>query len=259
VKQEEAYKDYCNGMKYKDIAVKYGVSLSTIKSWKIRNKWVRTKIKSTHPKSMHQNTKNTANQKMFKSVDCNEELTEKQRLFCLFYATSNNATQSYIKAYDSDKVTAMVNGCKMLRITKIKDEIHRLKEILRADIDIDVSDMVRYCLKVVGADIGDYVKFGRQEVPLVIDGHSVYDKNTGKQVMETINYVELNDSSANDTGVIDEVRQGKAGISIKLADKKWAWDKLAKLLGFYPEDKHKDDYDQKMLELKERLVKVKEF
>ena len=83
--------------------------------------------------------------------------------------------------------------------------------------------MVRYCLKVVGADIGDYVKFGRQEVPLVIDGHSVYDKNTGKQVMETINYVELNDSSANDTGVIDEVRQGKAGISIKLADKKWAW------------------------------------
>lgn len=251
MKQEEAYKDYCNGMKYKDIAVKYGVSLSTIKSWKIRNKWVRTKIKSTHPKSMHQ--------KMFKSVDCNEGLTEKQRLFCLFYATSNNATQSYIKAYDSDKVTAMVNGCKMLRITKVADEIKRLKEILRADLDIDVSDMVRYCLKVVGADIGDYVKFGRQEVPLVIDGHPVYDKDTGKQVMEAINYVELNDSCTNDTGVIDEVRQGKAGISIKLADKKWAWDKLAKLLGFYPEDKHKDDYDQKMLELKERLVKVKEF
>ena len=259
MKQEEAYNDYCNGMKYKDIAVKYGVSLSTIKSWKIRNKWVRTKIKSTHPKSMHQNTKNTSNQKMFKSVDCNEGLTEKQRLFCLFYVTSNNATQSYIKAYQCDKTSAMVLGCNLLRNVKVADEIKRLRDIMRQDLSVDVSDMVRYCLKVVGADIGDYVKFGRQEVPLIIDGHLVYDKNTGKQVMETINYVELNDSSANDTGVIDEMRQGKAGISIKLADKKWAWDKLAKLLGFYPEDKHKDDYDQKMLELKERLVKVKEF
>jgi phage terminase small subunit len=251
VKQEEAYNDYCNGMKYKDIAVKYGVSLSTIKSWKIRNKWVRTKIKSTHPKSMHQ--------KMFQSVDCNGGLTEKQRLFCLFYATSNNATQSYIKAYQCDKTSAMVEGCKHLRNPKVADEIKRLRDIMRQDFSVDMSDMVRYCLKVVGADIGDYVKFGRQEVPLVIDGHPVYDKNTGKQVMETINYVELNDSCVNDTSVIDEVRQGKAGISIKMADKKWAWDKLAKLLGFYPEDKHKDDYDQKVLELKERLVKVKEF
>ena len=36
-----AYKDYLSGMKYKDIAEKYNVSLNTVKSWKTRNGWNR--------------------------------------------------------------------------------------------------------------------------------------------------------------------------------------------------------------------------
>ena len=36
-----AYKDYLAGMKYKDIAEKYNVSLNTVKSWKTRNGWNR--------------------------------------------------------------------------------------------------------------------------------------------------------------------------------------------------------------------------
>lgn len=38
-KQKQAYEDYQNGMKYKALAAKYGVSLNTIKSWKQRYKW----------------------------------------------------------------------------------------------------------------------------------------------------------------------------------------------------------------------------
>ena len=34
-----AEKDYIKGMKYKDIAKKYGVTLNTVKSWKTRHKW----------------------------------------------------------------------------------------------------------------------------------------------------------------------------------------------------------------------------
>ncbi|EMQ2587684.1 helix-turn-helix domain-containing protein, partial [Listeria monocytogenes] len=33
---ELAYKDYKEGMKYKDIAEKYNVSINTVKSWKSR-------------------------------------------------------------------------------------------------------------------------------------------------------------------------------------------------------------------------------
>lgn len=36
-----AYKDYLAGMKYKDIAEKYNVSINTVKSWQKRNGWTR--------------------------------------------------------------------------------------------------------------------------------------------------------------------------------------------------------------------------
>lgn len=39
--KEKAYKDYISGMKYKDIADKYSVSINTIKSWKRRLNWQR--------------------------------------------------------------------------------------------------------------------------------------------------------------------------------------------------------------------------
>ncbi len=39
----KAEKDYVKGMKYKDIAEKYGVSLNTVKSWKKRYGWLRNK------------------------------------------------------------------------------------------------------------------------------------------------------------------------------------------------------------------------
>ena len=38
-----AYKDYMDGMRYQDIANKYGVSINTVKSWKQRNGWNRKK------------------------------------------------------------------------------------------------------------------------------------------------------------------------------------------------------------------------
>lgn len=55
---EQAHKDYLQGMKYKEIAEKYGVSLATVKSWKIRYGWSRKKTqKSMHTKHKSMHTK----------------------------------------------------------------------------------------------------------------------------------------------------------------------------------------------------------
>ncbi|MGE8207669.1 phage terminase small subunit [Heyndrickxia sp. NPDC080065] len=55
-KRIEAEKDYVKGMKYKDIAEKYGVSLNTVKSWKKRYGWNRDRgapsKKSVHTKKI---------------------------------------------------------------------------------------------------------------------------------------------------------------------------------------------------------------
>lgn len=58
-KYELAELDYKNGMKYKDIADKYEVSLNTVKSWKQRYKWCKA-----DKKVCTQNTKKYAHKKV---------------------------------------------------------------------------------------------------------------------------------------------------------------------------------------------------
>lgn len=48
---ELAYQDYLKGMKYKEIAEKYGVTINTVKSWKTRYKWSKDVKKSVHTKT----------------------------------------------------------------------------------------------------------------------------------------------------------------------------------------------------------------
>lgn len=62
-KKELAYQDYLDGMKYKEIAEKHGVTINTVKSWKTRYKWSRkgmhTKEKSVHTKKRGGQPNNT--------------------------------------------------------------------------------------------------------------------------------------------------------------------------------------------------------
>lgn len=85
----EAEKDYISGMKYKDIAEKYGVSEATVKSWKTRYGWFREKKNGTHTKkqkSMHtkkikkeipKKGTSTVTKEELRVVCENEELNEK--------------------------------------------------------------------------------------------------------------------------------------------------------------------------------------
>lgn len=47
---ELAENDYMDGMKYKDIATKYNVTINTVKSWKTRYKWAKDEKKGMHTK-----------------------------------------------------------------------------------------------------------------------------------------------------------------------------------------------------------------
>lgn len=208
--RDKAYKDFCAGMKYKAIAEKYKVSLSTVKSWAARHWKVATKAKKLQPQPKKVATSEAdkkLKERLLESVDDNEGLTEKRRLFCLYYATSHNALQAYLKAYKCTKETAMTNGPALLRNTQVAAEVQRLRNLLRNELDIGVPDLLQYCVKVVCADIGDYVNFKSGDVVIA-------------------------DSDGVDTTLIDEVRKGKESICIKLADKKWAWDKLETYLGW---------------------------
>src|SRR5690625_6621993 len=90
---------------FKDLAEKYSVKEGTLKSRRSREKWERnaTKKDATISKKMQPKLQPK------EPVIWSDDLTEKQKLFCIYYIKSFNATMSAIKAgYSPD--TAHVQG-----------------------------------------------------------------------------------------------------------------------------------------------------
>jgi len=155
-----------------------------------------------------------------------KELTTKQEKFVFEFLRTGNATQAYLKVYDGkNKSSAGVFGCRLLRNDKVKAEIEKLREELRQNYQFELADYVRQLLKIVGADIGDYVKFGRREEEFVIN-------KKGDKITKTVNFVDLSESDAVDTSIIEEIKQIKGDVTIRLIDKTFALKELARLFGF---------------------------
>ena len=146
-KYELAYRDYLDGMKYKDIAAKYGVSVSAVKSWKSRY-WKNKKLQPKKPKVA---TKKVA-KKIAKEIVENEELNERQQLFCVYFMKYHNATKAYQLAYGAKYSTAMVKACDLSKEPKIQKEIQRLKELMYQEILLDPNDIVQRYIEIAFLD-----------------------------------------------------------------------------------------------------------
>lgn len=222
-----AYIDYCKGMKYKEIAEKYGVTINTVKSWKTRYKWSKDGKKSVHTKSkkvctQSKNKKEPTESRVDQVIE-NPDLTDKQRLFCVYYIRSFNATKAYQKAYKCSYENAMQNGSRMLRNDKVKEEILRLKQERLNREFLSESDIFQKYMDIAFADITDYMTFGTEEVP-VMAMHGpvkIKDPETGeeKPLTKIVNTVRFKDSAEVDGTILSEVKQGKDGASIKLSDR----------------------------------------
>lgn len=212
-KWELAYIDYQNGMKYKDIAAKHDVSINTIKSWKSR-KWNAPPEKKGATKK-----EKVAHKKEVQPVIDNDDLTEQQKLFCLYYLECFNATKAYQKAYQCDYTTANSHGYRMLSNVVIKEELYRLKAELQQDVFLDAKNLIQEYMKQAFSDITDFTEFG-QEIVQFSDGSE-----------GPVSFVRLKDSDSVDGSLIQEVKKGKDGVSVKLYDKHKAMSELMKYLG----------------------------
>lgn len=233
-KASDAYKDYRKGMKYKDIADKYNVSLNTVKSWKRRQwadieKGVQPKKKSVHTKRTPKESSNAPPKEELLPEEIetlnNEELTEKQRLFCLYYVRWFNATKAYQKAYGCDYTTAMVNGCKLLSNPKIQTHIQSIKDAKIKQSMYTIEDYFQKMMDIAYSDVTDYLEFGQEET-LVMSMYGpikIENSNGDKELLkEKKNFVRLRESCEVDGTLIQEVKQGKEGVSVKLISKEFA-------------------------------------
>lgn len=179
----------------------------------------------------------------------NNDLTPNQKDFVIYYVQSNNVAQSYLKAYKCKKQYASVYASKLLKEPKIQSAIKKLKKMLMKSYDVDVTSYVDYLLKVANADISDYITFEEEEVPILDnEGQKVFDPDTGEPMTKKVNRMHLTNSDFVDCSVVESIKQGRDGISIQLADKGKAWEKLAKYFGWVGEQKKEETSDSGILD-----------
>ena len=246
----EIYKLNNGEILLKDIATQLGVKDAQIRKWKSQDKW-EEKLKGTLPK----NKRNVINKKTDKnkqainedieSVLKNDKLTEKQKLFCIYYIENFNATKAYQRAYECSYATAMSEGSKSLRNPKIKIEIDRLTNECLEEQEINSKLLSKRIWKkyidIAFADITDYLEFNSKEVQ---GEYGTYTKNT----------IRLKNSDEVDGSLISEISEGRDGIKIKLQDKMKALQWLSDRMDLLPTSV-KTKLDIEMLKLEVEMNK----
>ena len=246
----EIYKLNNGEILLKDIATQLGVKDTQIRKWKSQDKW-EEKLKGTLPK----NKRNVINKKTdinkqainedIESVLKNDKLTEKQKLFCIYYIENFNATKAYQRAYECSYATAMSEGSKSLRNPKIKIEIDRLTNECLEEQEINSKLLSKRLWKkyidIAFADITDYLEFNSKEVQ---GEYGTYTKNT----------ISLKNSDEVDGSLISEISEGRDGIKIKLQDKMKALQWLSDRMDLLPTSV-KTKLDIEMLKLEVEINK----
>lgn len=247
--REKARREYLGGKSLKEIANGLGVKDSTVRAWKCRDKWPKVQRNRATKKNPAATGKSVAKQ----SAVITDPLNDKQQLFAELYVRSFNVVQSYMTAYGCEYNTAASQGYKLLKTAAVRAYVESLKELKKESIMAGIDDVVEKMIEVAFADIGNYVTFGRRQVP-VMDAHgpiTVIDPKTGSKVFlqKTVNYVDIKGSWEVDTSLIAEISQGKDGTKIKLQDQAKAREWLGKFFNAFPMDQHRMEYDAKKQEL----------
>lgn len=194
------------GRKLIDIAHELDIPPGTVRRWKSTYGWIdpnnkrSDKVSERSIKDSERSEKVKLTKKEVEQVMSNEELTDKQRLFCLHYIHSFNATKAYKKAYDSSYAVANAEGWKLLVNPRVRDEITRLKQNRLNRELLDESDIMQKYIDIAFSDINDYVSIGPDIVRCKADI---------------------------DGTIISEISNTANGVKIKLADRMKALEWLA--------------------------------
>lgn len=230
-------------IKNREIAEQLNLSEKTIGSWKSKDKWNQkiNGVLQSNERSTPKNKGSTSKEIEPELVIDNDDLTEQQKLFCLYYLQSFNATKAYQQAYGCDYNSARSNSIRLIAKDSIKIELKRLKAELQQDVFLDIKDLIREYAKQAFADITDFVEFSSSEHKLYTyddDGEKqeVYNEFTGELETYKSSQVSLKNSEEVDGTLIQEVKKGKDGVSVKLYDKQKA---MFELLKFFTVDELK--------------------
>ncbi|HDR8493718.1 TPA: terminase small subunit [Bacillus cereus] len=243
----EMYKDSKGEKPIEEIAEELGKSISLVRKWKSKDKWDENITGNiTTGKKVITKVENPKTKKKLKAILEDEELSEKERLFCLYYVKYFNGTQAALKS-GYTKESAHVQASRLLRRERVSSYIKELKGELVENVFVEAMDVLKEYIKIAFADITNYVTFGQREVE--------FQDDEGNQFTRMMNFVDLQEADLVDGSIITEVKQGKDGVSVKLADKMKALDKLSQYFDLVP-DTFKEQIEAERHRMNQEMQKV---
>ena len=275
-KYELAELDYKNGMKYKDIADKYEVSLNTVKSWKQRYKWCKddkkvctqkikkvcTQKKGAVPKNKSEELNENIDIKHISEVIdeyeldevMGENLTDKQKLFCWYYARTFNVRSSALKAgYSIHYATSKIYD--LIQHEKIKFYLDEIRKKMFSKVEASAELLYERHCSIAFADTADFLNpDGSLRNLNEVDG-SLVKKVTSNVKKETVERFGV-DGETTSLKTIDEVKT-----SIELEDRSKSLDFLTKFHGLNPSfktQKEKLNLDKDKISVLEERNKILE-
>lgn len=156
-------------------------------------------------------------------------LSERERLFCEIYTKIYNSTLAVVKAGFGYKAPH-VYGHKLRSVPKVARYIRWLKLQVQKDFNLGPGDIMEQYIKIAFFDTSDYVQ--------IKDGKVI-----------------LKDSDSIDGQIIKSVKQGRDGVTIELADKMKALEKLEHYFSVMPPD-WKQKVEEKKVELMQQRVEI---
>lgn len=167
--RDEAYEDYKKGLKYKEIAEKYGVSISTVKSWKSRY-WKTEKVATKSKKRLQPKSKKVATKKPggqpnntngVEGMKNNTNALKHGGYSSIYWDTLDEDEQEMIDDMDSDEEHQLVEQLKLyaIRERRLLKAIKKIKSNANKTDDVEISSSVFFTFenkeKTVITDEGD--------------------------------------------------------------------------------------------------------
>lgn len=237
----EVWKQHDGDITNREIANRLDVPEKTIGAWKSKDNWngvLHKKERSTPKEKSPKEARAPSAKKEQEPVAESGELNDKQRLFCMYYLKYFNAGKAYKKAYGCSMAAAYTNGPRLMKNACIRSEINSIKAEREEELALDQRAVIQKYIDIAFADITDYLKFGKKDI---IVGHDEYGPVEAK-----VNYIDLNNSAELDGTIVTEVKQGRDGISVKLADKMKALEMLTKYFDLLPETAQRRLQEEKL-------------
>lgn len=145
-------------------------------------------------------------------------------------------------------MTANANGSRLLVNASIREEISRMKEERASGLLLSADMVLQKYIDIAFADLTDFVEFGQEKRPELDHNLEPMIDENGDEITYSFSYVNFKNHDEVDGTLITEVKKGKDGVSIKLADKMKALDKLSLYFDLFP-DKFKREVEEEKLKI----------